>query len=194
MKKATFSILFFSCFAVFAISASAQKQSKTYLETRKLLLRMERTHEYKILKKLFEEGVSRKIDLIEALYDSEHKVSLNSQIVLRYLADERSLSGLEEWIEYRKKNENNYWTVPIELIAKADYLTGKEKDLVKLVLKNLHPNEKDFWGNLIAYNKETKTALIEVIEGQIFTKGHHVVIRQENGKWRLLSNSLVWQS
>jgi hypothetical protein len=194
MKKIIILTLLFSCLAVSVASVSAQNQSTTYPETRKLLIKMERVHEYKILKKLFEEGEDRKIDLIKALYDSDQKVSLNAQSMLRYLADEQSLAGLDEWIEYRKKNERNYWTSPVELVTKVEYLTGKEKDLVQLLLKNLHPNEKDFWGNLIAYNKKTKTALIETIQGEIFTEGHHVVIREENGKWRLISNSLVWQS
>ncbi|MCA1592799.1 MAG: hypothetical protein LC754_09150 [Acidobacteria bacterium] len=42
--------------------------------------------------------------------------------------------------------------------------------------------------------KISKTALIEVVFGNVFTEGWHVAIRREGGKWRLLSNNLVWQS
>jgi len=182
MKKAAFLILIFPCILGYAVSITAQTQSKTYSETRKLLLKMERAHYYKILKKLFEEGEARKADLIKSLYDSEHKVSLNAQAVLRYLANSKSLSALDEWYEYRKKNHKDYWTAPIELLTKAKYLNGNENDLTKLVLKDLYQNQKDCWANLIAFNKETETAFIEIIKGEIFTEGYHVVIRKENGK------------
>ncbi len=73
-------------------------------------------------------------------------------------------------------------------------LVGNDHDLPRLVLKNLHPKERDFCAKLVAYNKTTDTALIEVVEGEIFTTGWHVTIRRENGKWRLLSNYPVWES
>jgi hypothetical protein len=181
-----------------AISAVAQTRSKTYLETRKLLLKMERAHEDRVLKKLFEETGSRKSDLIQALYDPEQKVSLNAQVVIRYLAEPRMLSAVEEWYEYRRRRGKDYWMPKIELLSEVKYLEGKGRDLAKLVLKNLRPNEKDVRAKVVAFNKGQKTALIEVVlgaaPGNVFTEGWHVVVRQENGKWRLLSNSLVWQS
>ncbi len=177
-----------------AISAAAQTQSKTYPETRKLLLKMERGDDNKILKKLFEESEARKSDLIQALYDPEQKVSLNAQVVIRYLAEPQMLAALEEWYEYRKRLGKDYWMPKIEPLSEVKYLEKDDRDLAKLVLKNLHPNEKGVWAKVVAFNKGSKTALIEVVFGNVFTEGWHVVIRQENGKWRLLSNSLVWQS
>lgn len=176
------------------ISFEAQPQSKTYSETRKLLLQMERCHANKALKKLFEEEAARRPDLIRALYDPEHKVSLNAQSIIRYLADPEGLSALGKWYEYRRKHTKEYWTSPIELLGELKFLDGHDRDLAKLVLDNLHRNQKDFWAKLVAYNKTTDTALIEVVQGEIFTEGWHVTIRRENGKWRVLSNYLCWQS
>jgi hypothetical protein len=150
---------------------------------------MERCHANKALKHLFEEEAARRPDLIRALYDPEQKISLNAQSILRYLADPAGLSALEEWYEYRRTHTKEYWISPVELLNEVQFLEGNNRDLTKLVLDNLHPNEKDFSAKLVAYNKTTDTALIEVVEGEIFTEGWHVTIRLENGKWRLL-----WQS
>lgn len=176
------------------ISFATQPQSKTYSETRKLLLQMERCHANKALKKLFEEETARRSDLIRSLYDREQKVSLNAQSILRYLADPAGLSALEVWYEYRRTHRKEYWISPVELLTEVKFLEGNNRDLSKLVLDNLHPNEKDFSAKLVAYNKTTDTALIEVVQGEIFTEGWHVTIRLENSKWRLLSNYLCWQS
>ncbi|HEY8225460.1 MAG TPA: hypothetical protein VIG25_09300 [Pyrinomonadaceae bacterium] len=176
------------------VIGSAQTHSKTYPETRRLLLKMERAHDDKILKKLFEEGEARKTDLLQALYDPEQKVSLNAQSIIKYLADPQGLSALEEWYAFRRKNDENYWISPVAVLPEVRYLDGKNQDLAKLVLEALHPNEKDVWAKLVAFNKGSKTALIEIVYGDIFTEGWHVVIRKENGRWRLLSNYLVWQS
>ena len=174
-------------------SALPQTQSRTYSETRRLLLKMERYSENQILRKLFEEGEARETDLIRALYDDEQKVSLSAQVIIRYLAEPHMLSALQEWFEYRKRNSRDYWMTNIELFSEAKYLEGGTGDPTKRVLKTLHPS-KDAWAKIIAFNNRTKTALIEVVIGNVFTEGWHVVVKKENGKWRLLSNSLVWQS
>src|SRR5712691_10728772 len=85
-----------------ATSVSAQTQSRSYPETRKLLLKMERSHADKLLRKLFEEGEARKADLIQALYDRDQKVRINAQSVIKYLADPQALSASEEWYAYRR--------------------------------------------------------------------------------------------
>lgn len=167
-----------------AVSLSAQTRSKTYPETRKLLLKMERAHNDRTLKKLFEEGQARTPDLIQALYDPEQKVSLNAQSVIKYLADPRSLSALEEWYAFRRKSAEDYWISPVKLLTEVRYLDGDKRDLAKLVLKALHPDEKDVWAKLVAFNKESNAALIEVVYGEIFTEGCHVVIRRENATLR----------
>jgi len=176
------------------ISFAAQPQPKTYSETRKLLLQMERSHANQALKKLFEEEDARRADLIQALYDPDQQVSLNAQSIIKYLADSQGLSALEKWYEYRRTHAKEYWTSPVELVAGVNFLEGRNRDLPKLVLDNLHRNQKDFSAKLVAYNKKTDTALIEVVQGEIFTEGWHVTIRRENGRWRLLCNYLVWQS
>lgn len=176
------------------ISASAQTPSKTYPETRKLLLKMERSHSDKILIELFEEADARKSDLIQALYDPDQKVSLNAQSVILYLADPQALSALEEWYSYRRKKSQDYWISPVKLLSEVRYLDGDDRDLAKSILKNLYPNSNDVSAKQIAFNKSSKTALIEVVFGETFTEGWHVVVRQENGKWRVLSQYIVWQS
>ncbi len=176
------------------ISSPAQTQSETYSETRKLLLETERAYAHEPLKKLFEEGEVRRFDLIQALYDSDQKVSLNAQSIIKYLADPKALSALEDWFEYRKKNAPDYWESPVKLIKEIKYLDGDDKDLEKLILKNLYSDSKDTWAKKIAFNKSNQTVLIEVVSGNTFTTGWHVVIRRENGKWRLLSQYLVWES
>lgn len=177
-----------------AISAVAQTRSKTYPQTRKLLLHMERDFETKNLTKLFEEGVERKADLIRALDDSEQKVSVNAQVIIKYLAEPQMLSALEEWYSLRRKRGKDYWMPKMELLSEVKYLDGNDRDLAKLVLKNLYSGEKDVSAKVLAYNRNLKTVLIEVVFGNVFTEGRHVAIRQENGKWRLLSENLVWQS
>ena len=155
---------------------------------------MERPHANEALKKLFEEGDVRRADLVQGLYDPVQKVSLNAQSIIKYLAEPDALADLEAWYEYRRTHTKEYWISPVELLKEVKYLNDEDRDLAKLVLKNLHPNEKDVSARMVAFNKRSKTALIEVVFGEIFTEGWHVVIRQEGGKWRLLSNYLVWQS
>ena len=175
------------------VSLFAQTPSRTYPETRKLLLKMERAHENRILKKLFEQAEARESDLIQALYDPEQKVSLNAQVVIKYLGKPQMLAAVEEWYDYRKKLGKDYWMPKIELASEVRYLEG-DRDLSKLVLKNLYRGQQDVSAKLVAYNENLKTALIEVSFGNVFTEGRHVAIRQENGRWRLLSENLVWQS
>jgi len=80
----------------------ARYQEETYAETRELLLQLQRSSGNKALKKLFEEGDERMADLIRALYDTEHKVNLNSQVIIKYLAIHKGLAALEEWYTNRK--------------------------------------------------------------------------------------------
>jgi len=133
-------------------------------------------------------------DLIQALYDPEQKVSLNAQSVIKYLAEPEALAALDEWYRYRKAHTKGYWTSPVKLLTEVRFLRGDDSDLAKLVLSNLHPNEDDFSAELLARNKNRNTALVEIVQGNVFTDGWHVTIRLENGEWRLLSHYLVWQS
>jgi hypothetical protein len=88
----------------------ARHQDDTYSETRWLLRDMERRSGNKALKQLFEEGEERMPDLIRALYDRDKKVSLNSQVIIKYLATPEGPAAIEEWITYRKTNGDGYWT------------------------------------------------------------------------------------
>jgi hypothetical protein len=177
-----------------AVGAGQTDSSESYRDTRALLLVMERAHEYDALKKLFEESVVRRADLIKGLYDPEQKVSLNAQTILKYTADPAGLAALEEWFSYRRKQGQEYWMSPVDSINEVRYLQGRKNALPSLILRNEFKGRKDGWGKLIAFESKSKCALVEIVFGQTFTEGWHVAVREENGKWRLLSKSRVWQS
>ncbi len=83
---------------------------------------------------------------------------------------------------------------------KEIYLDSNNFNLVKLVQKNIHLfqvasfDEQDIIIELVAYNKRTKTALFEIIQGQTFTEDWHSVIKFKDNKWWLVSDTNVWQS
>ena len=192
LLRTIISLALFLCLGI--VVSFAQRQNETYTETRELLLRLERRAGNKALKKLFEEGAERMADLTRALYDPEQKVNLNSQVVIKYLAAPKGLAALEGWYTHRKTQGKDYWFPKIELLSEDMILDGKDDDPARLVLMNLHPSKDgDTYAKIIAYNKTWDTVLIEVIYGEIFTEGWHVVLRRENGKWRVVSNNLVWQ-
>jgi hypothetical protein len=168
-------------------------QSQQYVETRQLLLGMQRAASNKQLKILFEEADKRLPDLVKALYAPEKQVNLNAQVILKYHTSADGLAALENWYAYRRNQGQDYWMPKITLEPAPQYLDGDDKDLGKLVLKNLHSSE-NAWAKIIANNKRTDTVLIEVVYGEVFTEGWHVVVRKETGKWRVLSNNLVWQA
>jgi hypothetical protein len=86
----------------------------------------------------------------------------------------------------------------MELLSEPKYLEGIDTELAKLALKNKQFfeaskfNSGDVWVKVIAYNKRSKAALLEVVQGQILTAGWHAVIREENNRWRLISDNNVW--
>ena len=154
---------------------------------------MQRDASNKELQQLFAHADEILPDLKKALYDSEKNVNLNAQVILKYIALPDGLTALEEWFAFRRKQSQEYWMPKMTLLEGVQYLEGNDKDITKLVIKNLHPGN-DTWARIIAHNQNTKAVLIEVVYRQIFTEGWHVVVRQESGKWRVLSNNLVWQS
>jgi len=185
--------LIFLVFLAAEWNSIAAAQPKTYSETRSLLLKMDYTHLDKKFKKLFEKAVPRRADLIHALYDDDQRVCLNAQVVMKFLADPEMLAAINEWFEYRKKLGKDYWYPNVQLATDIRSLVD-DRNLAKLVLKNLYHGQKDVSAKVVAYNKELSTAIIEVVFGETFTEGRHVAIRKENGKWRLLSDNLAWQS
>lgn len=185
------------CIICFASSALAQSESATYAETRKLLLTLERSnYENRALPKLFSRADSIKADLEKALYDQNQKVSLNAQVIIKYVAEYDLLAAFDRWVDSRKYSPGTYWVAPIISIAEKKYLEGKGNDLPKLVLKTFHPNDRGYWAKVIATNRKYQTTLIELVagEGAFFTTGWHVVVRKEEGRWRILSHSHVWES
>lgn len=179
-------------------SGWSQDKNGLYPETRKWLLKMDRRTGNKELRQLFEAADARMADLIRALDDPQKEISINAQVIIRYLAVQESLAALSEW--YRKQNEQQkeYWMPKVELLSEATYLEGDNTDLAKLVLKNKRLfeafkfNSGDVTAKLIAYNKRQKAALIELVQGDTFTAGWHAVIKQEGDRWRLMSDNNIW--
>jgi hypothetical protein len=189
-KLVLISLIFQLAFAV-----TAQSQTKTYSKTRKLLLKMERGPANKQLKKLFEQADIRMPDLIQALDDKEKQVSINSQVIINYLAETEGLKAIDDW---KKRPSENHWMPIMNLLSEKIYFEGNDSNLVKLALKNKHLfqassfNTGDISIKLVGYSEKTKTALLEIVQGRIFTAGWHSVIKLENDKWRLVSDSNVW--
>jgi hypothetical protein len=186
--------LLFSLLSGSLVSAQDSNQSKSYAQTRELLVTIDRAPGNMALKKLFEESAVRRADLIQALYDPEQKVSVNAQTIINYVGDPEALVGLEDWVAFRRKLKEDYWMSPVENITQRRYVQGNKRNLVSVILRNEFKGQKDGWGKVIAYEPTSKTALVEIVFGEIFTEGWHVTLRQENGKWRLVTKSLVWQS
>lgn len=155
---------------------------------------MDRSHTDPALKKLFEESAARQSDLIQALYDPDKEVGVKAQVILNYAGDPVGLAGIEKWIAYSKKQVEDYWMPNINTVSKVRDFKGQKKNLVKLILRNGFRGEKDGWGKLIAFEPKNKCALVEIVFGETFTEGWHVVVREENGQWRWVVKTLVWQS
>lgn len=185
-------------------SPLAQKQQETsYAETRKLLLRMERNADNKALKKLFEQGEERIHDLIRALSDPDKTVSVNSQLIIKYLSQPEGITAVEKWIADNQQQKRGYSMpeiVPPPYYEEGTFLAGEEKDLTKLVLRNWHfasDEERSITtATLIAYNKDRDKALIAVTVNCVPLCGicWYVTVGKEGDRWRYLSASLVWQS
>jgi len=158
---------------------------------------MERSPANASLKKLFETGDARMTDLIAALDDEKH-ISVNSQVIIKYLADPEGLRLLDNWYKQQQKSGKEYSMPKMELLPEPKYLDGTDSDLSKLAMKNKNLfeasrfNSGDVSVRLVAYNKNLHVALLEVIQGQILTAGWHSVIKLENNRWRLVSDNNVW--
>ena len=185
-------------------SPLTQRQKETsYAETRKLLLKMERNVDNKALKKLFEQGEERIHDLIRALSDPEKRVSLNSQLIIKYLSQPEGMAAVEKWIEDNQQQKKEYSMpkiVPPPNYEEGAFLAGEDKDLTKLILRNWHFDSDEerslTTATLIAYNKNRDKALIDVTVNCVPLCGicWYVTVRKEGDRWRYLSASLVWQS
>ena len=77
------------------------------------------------------------------------------------------------------------------------YLGGSDSDAIKAAKKNADLfqaskfNSGQTTARLIGYNRRLKMALIELIEGEVFTSGWHVVIKQEDNRWRLMMDTNI---
>jgi hypothetical protein len=182
---------------VFSVG-KVEYQTNTYSETRKMLLKMERHPNNRQFRKLFAEADIRMADLIQALDDPQENVSVNAQVILKYFAAPKGLNAIDEWSRKRKEQGKDIWLSSVELLSNPKYLEGNDSDLVKLVMKNRHLfkgstfNTGDISPKVIAYNKRAKVALIEIVQGQMFTAGWHAVIKQEGDRWLLISDNIIW--
>jgi hypothetical protein len=175
-------------------AAVAQQGSSTYSETRKWLLEAETTTGSSSLRKLFEHGDERIDDLIAALNDKESKVSINAYRVIQYLALPKGVEVLstKNWCKAT-------CSIPIMNILERPLALGSTgKDPLKIAIANrkvfkaANFNSGDVTFSLIGYNKRANVALLEIVEGNIFTSGWHSVIQLKEGKWWLISDSNLW--
>src|ERR1700750_239471 len=111
--------LTFLVLLVVGSTAAVAAQTQSYPQTRKLLLEMDTPHLDGNFKKLFEEAIPRKADLIHALYDDEQRVCLNAQVVMKSLADTEMLTAINEWFDYRKKLGKDYWYPNMQLASET---------------------------------------------------------------------------
>lgn len=73
-------------------------QATTYEDTLKLLRSLKnRKDDRGVLATLFQKSDARIGDLIKALHDPDRHISLNAQIVIRYLGNQTGMKALEEW-------------------------------------------------------------------------------------------------
>jgi hypothetical protein len=180
--------------------ASSRNQKNTYADTKALLRKMDRHHPNRAFRKLFEEGNRRMADLITALDDGERDVRMNAQAIINYLAAPEGLSAIDEWIQRQLEQYPSYEIPGIELFHNPPLLAGGGNGLAYLVMKNRallgagKSRSENIPAEVLCYNKTLKVALIEIVIGQTFTEGWHVVIRKESDGWHLISDNLIWES
>lgn len=74
------------------------QQATTYGNTVKLLNSLtDIKDDGQVLGTLFQKGDARINDLIKALHDPDHKISLRAQVMIRYLGNQTGMKALEEW-------------------------------------------------------------------------------------------------
>lgn len=190
------SLLVFTVVAFASISCFSQR-TNTYVETREWLHKAEASPANEPLKKLFLEGDKRIDDLIKCLGDKDQNVNLYAQRIIQYLADPKGVAAIANRSKWC--NDTCSWPV-MNVLAKPKLLNGTEEDPAKILKRNLKMfeaakfNEEDISIKLVAYNKRAGVALFEIVTGRTFTTGWHSALQRKDGKWWLISDSLIWQS
>lgn len=105
-------------------SRAPDSQSKTYGDTRRLLLAMNDVRANRDqLVILFREGDNRIAALVQLLDDQDRSVSLRAQMVIRYLGNKSGTQALYEW--YKKQSELSVaGPIPVPL-SEWDYVVIK---------------------------------------------------------------------
>jgi hypothetical protein len=118
----TFAIVSISL--LLSVNALAFQKVQTKGETRELLTALKGVKDSsEVLATLFKTGDGRISDLIDALNDSDRKVSLRAQIVIRYLGNETGMQALDIW--YNSQAETvTAGPVPLPL-RERDYISIK---------------------------------------------------------------------
>jgi hypothetical protein len=106
--------------AACGMQAGAHGQSRTYKETRRLLSEFDGRLTPDVLAKLFREGDQHIEELVRALDDSDHNISRNAQVIIRYLGNEAGMRELIEW--YGRPRKETMITAPVPLpLREWDY-------------------------------------------------------------------------
>lgn len=171
-----------------------ENRSRTFDETRNWLQKADAHSRNASFVKLFEIGDERIDDLISALGDSEPKVSINAQRILRYLALPKGV----EAIVGLKWCPKTCSSPVLNVLERPLGLEGVGNNPNEIVKKNLGVfeasrfNSGDVTFRMLGHNTRANVALFEVVQGKIFTAGWHAVIQWKDGKWWLISDSNLW--
>lgn len=102
-------------------AGGANTGSRSYRDTRQKLVDLVNVRlDTDKLASLFNIGDKRIVDLVRALDDGDKKVSLNAQVVIRYLGNDQGMRSLYEW--YKKQQSDFQVAGPVPLpLSEWDY-------------------------------------------------------------------------
>src|SRR5882724_6430453 len=114
----------------------AQEPTRNYSDTRKLLLKMDRTRANGAFTKIVREADIRRTSLLAAVDDDTDKVQVNAQVIIRYMGDPEMLRALDDRIKAHLAKHLRLASPIISPIEADMYLYGSDTDPMKIVKKN----------------------------------------------------------
>lgn len=121
VQYSNFALIPFILVALLTNHAGANTSRQSFKDTRKKLVELVNIRlDKEKLASLFKIGDKRIVDLIRALDDSDKRISLNAQIVIRYLGNDQGMRSLYEW--YQKQHSDFQVAGPVPLpLSEWDY-------------------------------------------------------------------------
>jgi len=165
----------------------------SYESTLALLDKLETAPANGALRQLFKEAYRRRDGLVRALDNPNVRVSVNAQRVIEYVGLPELTTRLAAW---RKSVATSGGTVARPNLDVLDAPLASHTfrgDPVDIVREHLFKSEPGSY-RVVTRNKEAKTVLVEVVFGEAFTEGWHVVLRNDDTGWRVIVKANVWVS